>query len=274
MNKICFIVGHGKSKNGGYDSGAVSKDKKWHEFKIAREIAKFAQEFLNANYDVECDLMNYDGTLYLADRIKQVNANNYDFVAEFHLNAGGGTGTECFYAKGSTNGKKYAQAISKGIAEAFGIRNRGAKTRTGKSGGDYFGIIRQTECEAVLIETVFIDTASDLAKVKTDAGQKKCGEAVAQAVASVMRLKAIKNTTKTENPVKSPVAASDGTFKVKVICSALNIRTGAGTLYKKAGVITDKGVYTIVETNKAGTWGKLKSGAGWISIKPAYVERV
>ena len=35
---ICFIVGHGKSKNGGYDSGAVCKD--YHEFRIAKEIAR------------------------------------------------------------------------------------------------------------------------------------------------------------------------------------------------------------------------------------------
>ena len=43
-NKICFIVGHGKSKTGGYDSGAVSKDGKYHEFKIIKEIAKYIEE--------------------------------------------------------------------------------------------------------------------------------------------------------------------------------------------------------------------------------------
>ena len=40
MSKICFIVGHGKSRKGGYDSGAVSGN--YHEFKIAREITKYA----------------------------------------------------------------------------------------------------------------------------------------------------------------------------------------------------------------------------------------
>ena len=39
--RICIVVGHGKSKSGGYDSGAVAFG--YHEFKIAREIAKFAQ---------------------------------------------------------------------------------------------------------------------------------------------------------------------------------------------------------------------------------------
>ena len=62
------------------------------------------------------------------------------------------------------------------------------------------------------------------------------------------------------------------TFKayiVKVTASALNIRKGPGTNYGTNGVIRDKGVYTIVaeSTGKGATkWGKLKSGAGWISL--------
>ena len=66
------------------------------------------------------------------------------------------------------------------------------------------------------------------------------------------------------------VEVPDGTFKVRVTADSLNIRKGAGVLYKKVGVIKDKGVYTIVETK--GNWGKLKSGAGWISLK--YTTRV
>ena len=53
-------------------------------------------------------------------------------------------------------------------------------------------------------------------------------------------------------------------YKVKILHSALNIRQGPGTNYPIVGVIRDRGVYTIVETK--GTWGKLKSGKGWISL--------
>lgn len=183
-NKICIIVGHGKSSSGGYDSGAVSKDGKFHEFKIAKEIAKECADYLNANYDIKADLMNYDGSLYLTDRIKKVNASDYDFIAEIHLNAGGGTGTEVFYYHGSPTSKKYAEAISKSIADTFGITNRGAKVRLNDNGKDYFAIIRDTKPTAVLVETVFIDTASDLAKVKTADGQKKCGISIAKGIAT------------------------------------------------------------------------------------------
>ena len=61
-----------------------------------------------------------------------------------------------------------------------------------------------------------------------------------------------------------------GLYKVKVEIDDLNIRTGAGTNYAKTGGYTGKGVFTIVE-EKAGQgstagWGRLKSGAGWVSL--------
>ena len=59
-------------------------------------------------------------------------------------------------------------------------------------------------------------------------------------------------------------------YKVRVDILDLNIRTGAGTNYAKTGEHTGAGVFTIIE-EKAGAgaekgWGKLKSGAGWISL--------
>ncbi len=190
MKKIAFLAGHGKGKSGCYDPGAVSGG--YHEFKIAREIAKYAQAYYTKNYDEQADLINYNGDLYLTERISKVNAADYDFIAEIHLNAGGGTGTECYYHKGNENGRKYADAISRGIAAALGVPQRqngtddgGDKIKLNDAGRDYFAIIRDTKPTAVLIETVFISCASDLAKVKTADGQRKCGEAIAKAVAEV-----------------------------------------------------------------------------------------
>lgn len=55
---------------------------------------------------------------------------------------------------------------------------------------------------------------------------------------------------------------------VRVTATSLNIRTGPSTDYPSVGYAT-KGVYTIVEVNNG--WGKLKSGAGWISMKYATI---
>ena len=63
--------------------------------------------------------------------------------------------------------------------------------------------------------------------------------------------------------------SSDCPYRVKIITDCLNIRNGAGTNTAKVGSITDNGVYTIVEEKTgvgATKWGRLKSGAGWISL--------
>lgn len=59
-------------------------------------------------------------------------------------------------------------------------------------------------------------------------------------------------------------------YQVEVKITTLNIRKGPGTNYARTGKFTGKGVFTIVAESK-GTgsdkgWGKLKSGAGWISL--------
>lgn len=205
MSKICFVIGHGKSAKGGYDSGATHAG--YHEFKIAKEIGKYAQEYYNSHYSEHCDLMNYNGDLALKQRIAKLQDNTYDLVAEFHLNAAGGQGTECYYHHKSERGKKLAEAVTDEISSTLGVKNRGAKIKLNAFRKDYFGIIRQTKPCAILIETVFIDS-SDLETVKTADGQKKCGEAIARAVATVRGLTAVEKPTvpeqKPENKPSKP----------------------------------------------------------------------
>jgi hypothetical protein len=59
-------------------------------------------------------------------------------------------------------------------------------------------------------------------------------------------------------------------YMVRINVAALNIRKGAGTNYGITGCIRDRGVYTIVDESNG--WGKLKSGAGWISLK--YTKKI
>ena len=184
---ICISIGHGKSAKGGYDSGALGGN--YQEFKIAREIGKYIGEIFKG-YDCKADVINYDATLYLTDRIAHVNKHGYDLAMEIHLNASGGTGSEVYYKHKSATGKKLAGAISKSIANTFGIRDRGAKVKINPANGtDYFGFVRSCKCESLLIETVFIDTASDRKHVETAAGQRRCAEAIVKAVADFYGIK-------------------------------------------------------------------------------------
>ena len=59
------------------------------------------------------------------------------------------------------------------------------------------------------------------------------------------------------------------TYLVKINTAVLNVRAGAGTNYKINRTVKSGEVYTIVE--EVNGWGRLKSGAGWISL--AYTKK-
>lgn len=72
----------------------------------------------------------------------------------------------------------------------------------------------------------------------------------------------------TEKPTGGTTGATVAPYLVRVKITNLNIRKGPGTNYGSTGFIKP-GVYTIVaESTGTGAtkWGKLKSGAGWISL--------
>ena len=58
-------------------------------------------------------------------------------------------------------------------------------------------------------------------------------------------------------------------YTVKVVADTLNVRAGAGTGYAVKTTINKDEVYTIIQEKEVGglLWGKLKSGAGWISLR-------
>ena len=88
------------------------------------------------------------------------------------------------------------------------------------------------------------------------------------AVISTVKTGAVTGVVSMEFLVKydGKTANTDGfnPYLVKINTDVLNVRQGAGTGYKITTQVRKNQVYTIVE-EKSG-WGKLKSGAGWISL--------
>jgi len=84
-------------------------------------------------------------------------------------------------------------------------------------------------------------------------------------------LKTILATTGGAAPVSAAVP-----FKARVSITNLRIRSGPGTNTAATGKFTGAGVFTITEVkNGPGStkgWGKLKSGAGWISLD--YAQKI
>ena len=80
---------------------------------------------------------------------------NIDLFCSLHLNAGGGTGAEVLYYPTDTDGASYAAELSRRVANALGIVNRGAKPN------DWVGVVCNVRHTAVLIEFCFVDTYAD-----------------------------------------------------------------------------------------------------------------
>jgi|GEM_PF-1331122 len=68
----------------------------------------------------------------------------------------------------------------------------------------------------------------------------------------------------------STAATSKFPYTVTITAKVLNVRKGAGTSYGIATTVKKDEKYTIIEESNG--WGKLKSGAGWISLE--YAKRL
>lgn len=89
-----------------------------------------------------------------------------------------------------------------------------------------------------------------------------------KAVQAAMKGGGVTTTPNTEKPATGGTGGTVKPYLVRVTIPDLYIRKGPGTNYGKNGFIKP-GVYTIVEERTgagASKWGKLKSGAGWISL--------
>lgn len=104
---------------------------------------------------VDCsnEATTVSGELY--NEVTAANVSDADYFLAVHFNAGGGTGTECWYYSGNEAGYELASTMSANVAGALGLRDRGAKSTTS------LYVIRRTNMPAVLLETCFVDNYQD-----------------------------------------------------------------------------------------------------------------
>lgn len=76
--------------------------------------------------------------------------------------------------------------------------------------------------------------------------------------------------TQKNGSTQASSSVSSSSYAVRVTAYSLNVRKGPGASYPVTTTVKKGDVYTIVETQNG--WGKLKSGAGWISL--GYTEKL
>jgi len=123
----------------------------------------------------------------LSTRTDKANDWGAGIYISFHHNAlngkwGNHTGTETYYYKTSSKGKKLAKLVQNAAVKAYGLGDRGLKTNN-------LHITRETRCPAVLVEGGFMDSRTDIKKLRDDKVLENVGKYVAQAVAGYANLK-------------------------------------------------------------------------------------
>ncbi|HIV86167.1 MAG TPA: N-acetylmuramoyl-L-alanine amidase [Candidatus Monoglobus merdigallinarum] len=175
---IVIDPGHNYS---GVDTGAVGnglreQDITWYIAERVKPLLE-ARGFnvvmtRNSIYD-NCSTESTSASL--AYRYNLANNIGADLFVSIHCNAGGGTGTETYCYYGNSDGRRLASYIQNHITSNLGLNNRGVK----EAG---FAVIRHTSMTAVLVETAFIDSASDASKLGDSASQQLFAQAIADGV--------------------------------------------------------------------------------------------
>lgn len=144
--RIIINAGHTKFEGG---TGAVGL------LNESTETRKIAYEVLKQLVDTDHEAIPaiYDKSpSNLKEAVNLSNDNLADLFVSIHLNAGGGHGTEIYTWKG--NQTKRARNVLENLS-AIGFKDRGIKD------GSKLYVIKNTKCEAMLIEVCFVDNEND-----------------------------------------------------------------------------------------------------------------
>ena len=282
--KICLDAGH----YGKYNQSPVNK--KYYESDMTWKLHNFLKSELE-NYGIEVVTTRKSQNVDLALEKRGKASKGCDLFLSIHSNASSSDEADAAdaYCQVSDNttkideksveiGKKLASVVNKTMACKGPAQ---VHRRVGNYNKDYYGVLRGARdvgTAGVLMEHSFHTNLRATNWLLKDTNLKKLAKAEAKVIADYFGVK--KSTSKPTNTSSSTATATTSNFKpyiVKVVCKSLNIRkTPNWSNSDVVGTVKKNEAYTIVaEKNLDGTkFGKLKSGAGWISLGNKYVKRV
>ena len=152
MKKIFIDAGHNYSN---WNTGAVGNGMREQDitFEVARDLADILQragfEIMLSRPTLQTNL-GHDNNSAINARWQMSNAWGADYFISLHVNAAGGTGAESFYW--DVTAEEFSRTVLETYAREMGLRNR-RNVLTSQ-----WGVIRQTNCPAILLELAFIDS--------------------------------------------------------------------------------------------------------------------
>ena len=278
MAKPLIILDSGHAKN---TPGKRSPDNSLYEWEFNNDMQNRLQKRLKElGFDVYLTNPNPATVKDIPLSTRAANANNQwakkgkpnALFVSLHANAYGvwttANGVEVYHAKNaSARSKSCASVMCKHIHNALkkvrpGSVNRGVKCEN-------FTVIYKASMPAILIEYAFYTNREDLKVLKNN--RANLCEATVQALCESFGVAYKKPGASAAQPAKPATNA----FLVKIIYEGkegLNIRAEANATSAIKGQVFKGQVFTITEVKNG--FGKLKSGAGWISMNSKYVKKM
>ncbi len=216
-----------------------------------------------------CDLFISNHTNAVGTKMNE----DVDYVAVYHLV--NDTKVKC-----DDVSKEVANLLAPLISKTM-CTKQGYKVLTRKSDKDkdgdgvlndnYYGVLhasRSVNVAGLILEHSFHTNTRAVTWLLNNTNLDKLARLEAECIASYLLGKSV------SLPPTNTNSSKFNSYKVKVTANVLNVRKGAGTNYSAVSKIYKNEVYTIVAEvmNGSTKWGKLKSGAGWISL--AYTKKV
>lgn len=207
-----------------------------------------------------------DISVSLSQRGKMAGNFKADLFLSIHSNAGASnaTGTEVYYSVDLPHTKALAAEMSKAVANALGIPDRGAKVRESQNykGEDYYTVIDTAQDSGVprvlLIETAFHSNPKEEALLKQPAVRQKIADTLADVICKEFKI---------AQPAIQPLNAS-ATVNVE---TSLNVRSGPGTNYNIIGKLSKGQQITI--TGETGDWYQIKYNNANGFVNKQYVQK-
>ena len=138
----------------------------------------------------------------LGERTRKANNAKADVLVSVHHNAltgkwGNHTGTEIYSYPNAKSSADLANKLQPILSNAYGLRNRGAKTAN-------FHMLRESNMPAILTEGGYMDSQIDIVKMRDDEVLKQAGVAIAKVVAEYLGVANAKPVQPSAKPAPKP----------------------------------------------------------------------
>ncbi|SCL85253.1 N-acetylmuramoyl-L-alanine amidase [Sporanaerobacter sp. PP17-6a] len=160
--RIALSAGHNVYNNGIFDCGAIGNGKR--EADITNETVALLIPILKSQGHTVINVTPYNEKFKCKKdhhilRCKRADEFNADLYLDIHINAGGGSGVECWIYDKASKSYTYAEKICNSISTNIGLKNRGIKVSK-----DFY-TLKLSKCPAMIIEGCFIDNVDDMKKL-------------------------------------------------------------------------------------------------------------